>query len=86
MGNAEPVMLVLDLVLQLKMGTTLLQWNKHKNHKNHDHFVWVLLSGISVGKRWTSDSSLAARLSDALLMKMVLIISRRAKQTFLLQS
>lgn len=34
LGNAEPVMLVFDLVLQLKMGTTLLQWNKHKNHKS----------------------------------------------------
>lgn len=39
LGNAEPVMLVFDSVLQLKMGTALLQWNTHKHHKNHDPFV-----------------------------------------------
>lgn len=34
LGHAEPVMFVFDLVLQLKVGTTLLQYKTQESQKS----------------------------------------------------
>lgn len=62
--NAEPLILVFDLVLQLKIVVQLCKWNKHKNHeKDHAYFVWVLLSSyFSEKESETGGSSWPARL------------------------
>lgn len=80
LGNAEPMMLVCDFVLHLKIEILLFcKWNEHKNnHKGHRQSYCVGPVLKHFGEK--AARQVTHHYQPAFIVRIILPISRRTKQ------